>query len=68
MNIAENAGEMISELTLAIQFDIGLGESGLGKVIHSYPTVADAVGGCAFQYKSKHWKHRSVTGDIIGGE
>ena len=34
----------------------GLGQAGLGSVIHSYPTVADAIGGCAFQYKMKHWE------------
>lgn len=53
--VAEAAGEMISELTLAVQFKIGLGVGGLGGVIHSYPTVADAIGGCAFGYKMKHW-------------
>ena len=58
--VAENAGEMISELTLAIQFDIGLGSRGLGSVIHSYPTVAEAIGGCAFQYKMKHWPTRDT--------
>jgi hypothetical protein len=47
---------MISELTMAVQFGIGLGQDGLGAVIHAYPTVADAVGGCAFQYKMKHWE------------
>ena len=28
----------------------------MGSVIHSYPTVADAIGGCAFGYKMKNWE------------
>jgi len=54
--VADAAGEMISELTVAIQFHIPLGQTGLGNVIHSYPTVADAVGGCAFGCKMKSWE------------
>mmetsp|Transcript_38028 Transcript_38028/g.119371 ORF Transcript_38028/g.119371 Transcript_38028/m.119371 type:complete len:194 (-) Transcript_38028:247-828(-) len=54
--VAPAAGEMISELTLAIQFKIPLGKAGLGSVIHSYPTIAEGVGGVAFQCKMKAWE------------
>jgi pyruvate/2-oxoglutarate dehydrogenase complex dihydrolipoamide dehydrogenase (E3) component len=39
--VARHAGEMINELSLAITAGIGLGE--LGRVIHAYPTQADAI-------------------------
>jgi pyruvate/2-oxoglutarate dehydrogenase complex dihydrolipoamide dehydrogenase (E3) component len=39
--VARHAGEMINELSLAITARIGLGE--LGRVIHAYPTQADAI-------------------------
>ncbi len=39
--VARHAGEMISELTLAITAGIGLGK--LASVIHCYPTQAEAV-------------------------
>ncbi len=39
--VAEHAGEMIGELTLAIKAGIGL--KTLGATIHPYPTVAEAI-------------------------
>lgn len=39
--VGENAGNMISEFTLAMQSKTGLGS--LASVIHPYPTTADAV-------------------------
>jgi len=51
--VAENAGDMISEVTLAIQHGIGIDQ--ISRTIHPYPTVAEAIGGCGFQYKTKHW-------------
>ena len=39
--VARHAGEMISELTLAMVADVGLGT--LASVIHPYPTQADAI-------------------------
>jgi pyruvate/2-oxoglutarate dehydrogenase complex dihydrolipoamide dehydrogenase (E3) component len=39
--VARHAGEMISELCVAITAGIGLGE--LGRVVHAYPTQADAI-------------------------
>mmetsp|Transcript_15656 Transcript_15656/g.20612 ORF Transcript_15656/g.20612 Transcript_15656/m.20612 type:complete len:178 (-) Transcript_15656:131-664(-) len=65
--VHDKAGDIIPALTIAIQFGIRLGASGLGRVIHSYPTVAEGIGGCAFQYKMKHWK-RLVNGEVQGGE
>ena len=43
---------MISELTLAIQAKIGLGT--IGRTIHPYPTVAEAIQGCGVAYASRH--------------
>ena len=39
--VARHAGEMISELTLAMTAGIGLGR--LASVIHPYPTQAEAI-------------------------
>lgn len=39
--VASHAGEMISEITLAMVAGVGLGT--LAKVIHPYPTQADAI-------------------------
>jgi pyruvate/2-oxoglutarate dehydrogenase complex dihydrolipoamide dehydrogenase (E3) component len=39
--VAEHAGEMISELTLAMTADVGLGA--IANVIHPYPTQSDAI-------------------------
>lgn len=39
--VAENAGDMISELTLAMKNGVGL--SGISATIHPYPTNADAI-------------------------
>ena len=39
--VAENAGDLISEITVAMQNKIGL--SGIGSTIHPYPTQAEAI-------------------------
>ena len=52
--VAEHAGEMISELTLAIQNKIGL--RAVGRTIHPYPTVAEAIQGCGVAYNRTVWK------------
>lgn len=39
--VARHAGEMLGELTLAIQHNIGLGK--IASVIHPYPTQAEAI-------------------------
>lgn len=46
--VAGHAGEMISEVTLAMVGHLGLGT--LATVIHPYPTQADALRRAAFQY------------------
>lgn len=47
--IAPHAGEMISEITSAMVNNIGL--NGLSKVIHAYPTQADAIKKVADAYR-----------------
>lgn len=49
--IARHAGEMLSELTLAINNKIKLGS--IGNVIHPYPTQAEAIRMAADQFNRK---------------
>jgi pyruvate/2-oxoglutarate dehydrogenase complex dihydrolipoamide dehydrogenase (E3) component len=46
--VARHAGEMLSEVTLAIVSDLGLGK--LANVIHTYPTQAEAIKQAADTY------------------
>lgn len=46
--VAKNAGDMISEITLAMQHRIGLGR--IASVIHPYPTQAEAIRKLGDQY------------------
>ena len=50
--VAERAGEMINEVSLAIKYNIGLFE--LGRNIHSYPTTGECVQFCGIQYVNKN--------------
>eukprot|EP00548_Thalassiothrix_antarctica_P015586 CAMPEP_0194175270 /NCGR_PEP_ID=MMETSP0154-20130528/9318_1 /TAXON_ID=1049557 /ORGANISM="Thalassiothrix antarctica, Strain L6-D1" /LENGTH=525 /DNA_ID=CAMNT_0038888999 /DNA_START=152 /DNA_END=1729 /DNA_ORIENTATION=+ len=50
--VAERAGEMINEITLAMKNNLGL--YAIGRNIHSYPTTGEAVMGCGLQYINKH--------------
>lgn len=52
--VAERAGEMLAELTLAAQH--GLGLSAVARTIHPYPTMGEAVQQCALQYNRLHWE------------
>ncbi len=47
--VASHAGEMISEITLAMTQKIGLGK--FASVIHPYPTQAEAIKKAASQYR-----------------
>ena len=47
--VAAHAGEMISEITLAMTNGIGL--TGIGATIHPYPTQADAIRQLGDEYK-----------------
>jgi len=46
--VGSHAGDMISELTLAMQSNTGLGK--LASVIHPYPTAAEAIRQCGDLY------------------
>jgi hypothetical protein len=46
--VAENAGDLICEIVVAMTNRIGL--QGLGASIHPYPTVADAIRRLGDQY------------------
>ncbi len=50
--VAERAGEMINEVSLAMKNNLGL--YAIGRNIHSYPTTGEAVMGCGLQYVNKH--------------
>jgi pyruvate/2-oxoglutarate dehydrogenase complex dihydrolipoamide dehydrogenase (E3) component len=46
--VADHAGEMISEITLAMVYQVGLGK--IASVIHPYPTQAEAIRKAADAY------------------
>ena len=46
--VAENAGDMISEITVAMKNKVGL--AGIGSTIHPYPTQAEAIRKLGDQY------------------
>jgi pyruvate/2-oxoglutarate dehydrogenase complex dihydrolipoamide dehydrogenase (E3) component len=50
--VASRAGELINEVTLAMKHGIGL--SGTGRNIHSYPT--NGIMGCGLQSIIARWK------------
>lgn len=52
--VAADAGNMISELTVAIQTKVGLGT--LGRVIHPYPTMSDCIHSCGISFNRTRWK------------
>jgi len=51
--VAECAGEMISEISLAIYAGLTLPQ--IQRTIHPYPTVAECIAGCAFGHKAATW-------------
>ena len=52
--VAEHAGDMIGEITLAIENDLGLGA--VGATIHPYPTQADV-----FRKAADTWRRQKLT-------
>ena len=52
--VAPHAGDLISEVTLAMQTGTGLAT--LARVIHPYPTLGEGVMGCGLAYIRKHWQ------------
>jgi pyruvate/2-oxoglutarate dehydrogenase complex dihydrolipoamide dehydrogenase (E3) component len=61
--VAPNAGDLISEITLAMTHSVGLG--GVATVVHPYPTTADAIRKIGDQYNKsrltpgvKKWMQR----------
>jgi len=52
--VSSRAGEMINEVSLAIKHGIDL--EGVGRNIHSYPTLGETVMGCGLQYINSNWK------------
>lgn len=46
--VGPNAGDMISEISVAMHNDMGLGK--LASVIHPYPTMAEAIRQCGDEY------------------
>mmetsp|Transcript_13023 Transcript_13023/g.42431 ORF Transcript_13023/g.42431 Transcript_13023/m.42431 type:complete len:589 (+) Transcript_13023:117-1883(+) len=47
--VGPNAGDLLSEISVALQNDIGLRH--IAAVMHPYPTTAEAIRQCAAQYK-----------------
>jgi len=52
--IANRAGEIINEVTLAMKHGITL--EGIGRNIHCYPTTGEAIMGCGLQLINSKWK------------
>ena len=52
--ISSRAGEMVNEISLAIKHGIDL--EGIGRNIHSYPTIGEAVMGCGIQFINSKWQ------------
>lgn len=52
--VSTRAGEMINEVSLAMKHDISL--EGVGRNIHSYPTLGEAVMGCGIQFINSRWE------------
>ncbi|CAK0854221.1 unnamed protein product [Prorocentrum cordatum] len=52
--VAERAGEMLAEITLAAQH--GIPVSALGHTVHPYPTAGEGVQQCALGYVRQHWE------------
>lgn len=52
--VSSRAGEMISEVSLAIKNGIDM--RGLGRNIHAYPTLGEGVMGCGLQFIGGRWE------------
>ena len=52
--VSSRGGEMINEVSLAMKHDISL--EGVGRNIHSYPTLGEAVMGCGIQFINSRWE------------
>lgn len=52
--VSTRAGEIANEVSLAMKNSIGM--EGLGRNIHSYPTLGEAVMGCGLQFINARWK------------
>eukprot|EP00929_Paragymnodinium_shiwhaense_P109093 TRINITY_DN75469_c0_g1_i1.p1 TRINITY_DN75469_c0_g1~~TRINITY_DN75469_c0_g1_i1.p1 ORF type:complete len:534 (+),score=117.69 TRINITY_DN75469_c0_g1_i1:91-1692(+) len=52
--VAERAGDMLAELTLATQHKLGL--SAIARTVHPYPTLGEAVQQCALNYNRARWE------------
>lgn len=51
--VSSRAGEIVNEVSLAMKHNIDL--HGLGRNIHSYPTLGEAVMGCGLQFINSRW-------------
>ena len=51
--VAERAGEVLNELTLAIQHGVKLSQ--LARTVHPYPTLGEAVQQCALTFNRSRW-------------
>lgn len=51
--VSTRAGEMINEVTLALKYGLTLED--IGRNIHSYPTLGEAVMSCGIQYINANW-------------
>jgi len=52
--VSERAGDMLAELTLAVQNKLGL--TAIARTIHPYPTLGEALQQAALNYNRARWK------------
>jgi len=52
--VAEHAGEVLSEITLAVQHKVGL--SKIGRTVHPYPSVVESIQQCGVQRNRRGWQ------------
>jgi pyruvate/2-oxoglutarate dehydrogenase complex dihydrolipoamide dehydrogenase (E3) component len=64
--VAERAGEMLAEITLAAQH--GIPVSALGHTVHPYPTSGEGVQQCALGYVRQHWEKLSPKPEALGAK
>lgn len=52
--VAERAGDMLAELTLAVQYKLGLSQ--IARTVHPYPTVGEGIQQAALNYNRARWE------------
>ncbi|CAE8626656.1 unnamed protein product [Polarella glacialis] len=60
--VSERGGDILAELTLAVQYKLGL--SAIARTVHPYPTLGEAVQQCALNYNRARWEKLDQSGKL----